>query len=151
MDPKYAKIIPIIFRLNKWIWAIQLAIGLPCLVAGYYLGKKPAKLIYSGYPTVGQVVDVQKISFKRKNTFSTTEYLPIIEFDLDGIKYRFTSTIIAHSNSTGYQVQVLVDKENPEVVMQDHPFVNWMPWSFFVLIGLVLTSAGFKSFAKRRV
>lgn len=73
--------------------AIQLAIGLPSLIAGYYLGKNPARLIYGGYRTLGQVVDLKKTSFKQGGSY-TTGYLPIIEFDMDGNKPLWLALIV---------------------------------------------------------
>lgn len=153
IDPRLVPFIQKIARTVLWIhqriWLVQLMIGLPMLITGYNLGRIPLRLILKGDRTIGQVVEMKKVQFSRGRSSSTTEYLPIIEVEVNGIKHRFQSTIIAKSNSTGYPVQVIIDKENPSLAMQDHPLINWFPWSFFVAVGLILTVAGLNSFRKR--
>jgi hypothetical protein len=124
---------------------LQVAAGLILLALGWHMGDTHLHLIREGKREEGRIIGYQPRSFRssRSETFSSTGYMPVVEFSIEGRTVRFEDWLGSSvEGPLNAHVTVLYDPVKPYVAMIDRPIWNWLPWAPISTVGLFLLSVG---------
>jgi len=140
-------------KILRYAWIPQLSVGLFLLGLAYFMGHEHFHLIREGVRAPGTIIGYKQENFRRSSdSFSTTGYMPIVEFRAGDHSYRFQDWLGARfAGSTNVPVTVLYDPANPSVAMIDRPARNWLPWAPIFAVGLFLLLVGVSAFFRSRI
>ena len=115
---------------------------------GYFMGHAHFHLIRQGARAPGRIVGFKQENFRRSSeSFSTTGYMPIVEFHTNDRFVQFQDWLGAGiAGSKNVPVIVLYDPANPSVAMIDRPVWNWIPWAPTFAVGLLLVLSAINGF-----
>lgn len=135
-------------KILRYAWILQLFAGLVLLGVAYLMGHAHFHLIREGVRAQGIIVGYKQQNFRRSSdSFSTTGYMPIVEFRAGGRFVQFEDWLGSSiAGSTNVPVIVLYDATNPTVAMIDRPAWNWLPWAPIFAVGLFLVLVAINGF-----
>ena len=135
-------------KILRYVWIPQVLTGLFLLGLGYFMGRAHFHLIREGLRAPGRIVGYKQESFRRSSeSFSTTGYMPIVEFHTGDRFVQFEDWLGAGiAGAKNAPVIVLYDPVNPAVAMIDRPVWNWIPWGPTFAVGLLLVLSGINGF-----
>jgi hypothetical protein len=135
-------------KILLYAWIPQVLVGLFLLGLAYFMGHEHFHLIRAGIKVPATIVGYKQQNFRRSSeSFSTTGYMPIVEFRANDHSYRFQDWLGARvAGGTNVPVIVLYDPANPSVAMIDRPTWNWLPWAPILAVGLFLLLVGINGF-----
>ena len=124
-----------------------LALGV--LGAGLYLGYQSWGLLETGQLATGTVVGFQE---KEDDETRDISYAPIIQFQVDGETFRFTSTVYtaAPSTTVGTAVPILYNTGNPNIANINDRFALWQLPFGLTIAGLFVLIAAIGMWRKTR-
>jgi len=121
----------------------QLLVGLLLLALSHYLGHTHLHLIREGLRAPGRIIGYKQQNFRSSSSesFSTTGYMPIVEFQANDRSIHFQDWLgTSIAGSKNVPVIVLYD---PAI---DRPVWNWLPWAPIFALGLFLVLAAINGF-----
>lgn len=127
---------------------LQAIAGAALLILAWQSGRTQALLVTTGVQASGVIVDYEMQRFTRtlhNRERTRSKRMPVVEFETEGRVVRFTDWLGSSSpSSLGAQVRVLHSRENPSVAMIDRRFGNWLPWSAFFILGMILIGSALR-------
>jgi hypothetical protein len=140
-------------KLVRYAFIPQLFVSVVFLGFAYKTGKVHSHLLFRGVRTQGRIVRVQPVQFQSHSSgssgasFTSTAYMPIIEFHSDDHIVRIQEWKGSSSRPTiGSIVPVLYDPSDTSFAMMDRDLWNWFPWAPCFAMGLLLVLAALKGF-----
>lgn len=136
-------------KVLRYTYVAQILTGLFLLLLGYVIGKDHLNLVRHGVRASGIVVDYRAESFRNSRNFSSTGYMPIVQFQVADRVVQFKDWL--GSSIAGPRrrpVIVLYDPANPIIAMIDRPVLNWIPWAPTMAIGVFLLFVGLRGLAR---
>lgn len=135
-------------KILRYAWIPQLFVGLLLVGLAYFMGHEQFHLIRKGVRAPGTIIGYKQENFGRSSgSFSTTAYMPIVEFRTNDHSYRFQDWLgTSVGGSTNVPVIVLYESANPSVAMIDRPAWNWLPWAPIFAVGLFLVLVAINGF-----
>jgi hypothetical protein len=135
-------------KILRYAWILQLFAGLVLLGVAYLMGHSHFHLIREGVRAQGIIVGYKQQNFRRSSdSFSTTGYMPIVEFRANDRFVQFQDWLGSSiAGSTNVPVIVLYDPANPTLAMIDRPAWNWLPWAPILAVGLFLVLVAINGF-----
>ena len=138
-------------KILRFAFVPQLLAAVALLSVAYFTGKTDAPLLFKGTRTRGKIVGFQPRQIHRYRTptstgiFGRTLYLPIVEFEAQGVVVRFEEhKLVVQGEGVGWPVAVLYDPDNLSLAMIDRPFWNWIPWAPPLVMGAFLVLVSLK-------
>jgi Protein of unknown function (DUF3592) len=133
-------------KLLRYAFIPQAIAGLFLLALSYFMGYAHFRLIREGVRAPGRIVGYKQENFRRSSeSFSTTGYMPIVEFHTNDRFVQFQDWLGTRiAGSANLPVIVLYDPANPAIAMIDRPLGNWLPWAPIFVVGLFLLLVSIK-------
>ena len=131
------------------MWIPQLLAGLLLLALSHYLGHTHLHLIREGLRAPGRIIGYKQQNFRSSSSesFSTTGYMPIVEFQANDRSIHFQDWLgTSIAGSKNVPVIVLYDPANPSLAIIDRPVWNWLPWAPIFALGLFLVLTAINGF-----
>jgi hypothetical protein len=136
-------------KILRYAWIPQLLAGLLLLALSHYMGHTHFHLIREGLRAPGRIIGYKQQNFRSSSSesFSTTGYMPIVEFQANDRFIHFQDWLgTSIAGSKNVPVIVLFDPADPSVAMIDRPVWNWLPWAPIFALGLFLVLAAINGF-----
>ena len=127
----------------------QVVVGVFLLLLGYFIGKDHLTLVRKGARASGIVVDYKAEDFRDSRNFTSTGYMPVVQFQAGDHVIQFKDWMGSRiAGPLRRQVPVLYDAANPSVAMIDRAVMNWIPWAPMIALGLFLFFAGVRGLTR---
>ena len=139
-------------KILRYAWIPQLLTGLFLLGLSYFMGHAHFHLIRQGIRAPGRIIGYEQENFRRSSgSFSTTGYMPIVEFHTNDRFVQFQDWLGSKiAGSKNVPVIVLYDPGNPTRAMIDRPVWNWIPWAPIFGVALLLVLSAINGFFRSR-
>jgi hypothetical protein len=134
-------------KTNRFAVPILLVVGIGLLVLGVHLYRTTNIFLAKALPATGRIVDLAA-----NHSSDSTTYAPVVEFQVDGHRYKFKDSISSNPPSyrTGEIVKVLYDPDRPQSARIDRGRWNTAVPLFVCAFGALLCFAGVWAESLRR-
>ncbi|WP_047393723.1 DUF3592 domain-containing protein [Chitinibacter sp. ZOR0017] len=133
----------------RWLWCLQLVVGLALLGLSYVLGADRYPLVLRGELVQGQLLRYERLP---PDQTQAERYRVYVSFIHDGRRYQFADwNLLRARGGVAEQPAVIYDPTEPTLAMLDRgAWRNALPWLPPALVGVFLLLVGLRSGWKAR-
>ncbi|WP_028449008.1 DUF3592 domain-containing protein [Chitinibacter tainanensis] len=133
----------------RWVWCLQLVVGLALLGLSYELGAERYPLVLRGELVQGQLLRYERLP---PDQTQAERYRVHVSFIHNGRRYQFADwNLLRARGGVAEQPTVIYDPTEPTLAMLDRgAWRNPLPWLPPALVGMFLFVVGLRSAWKAR-